>query len=142
MHRAQRTGGVATRGPYRYVRHPQYLGFIAIMVGFLIQWPTLITLLMFPILLRLYVRLARTEERSLQPDLASPGESVDWESAHAYAAYVARTPAFLPRLPGRRRGPAPGASRGGNSAPSPTNSPRPTRRCRTPLPRSSWFRKT
>lgn len=106
LHRAQRAGGVATRGPYRYVRHPQYLGFIAIMVGFLIQWPTLITLLMFPILLRLYVRLARREERSLQTDLAGLGESVDWESANAYAAYVARTPAFLPRLPsGRRRGP-------------------------------------
>lgn len=105
LHRAQRTGGVATRGPYRYVRHPQYLGFIAIMVGFLIQWPTLITLLMFPILLRLYVRLARREERSLEADLAGSGESADSGRAGAYVAYVARTPAFLPRLPDRRRGP-------------------------------------
>ena len=35
-------------GPYAYVRHPQYDGFILIMFGFLFQWPTLITLIMFP----------------------------------------------------------------------------------------------
>ena len=41
-------GALVTHGLYRHVRHPQYVGFVLVMVGFLIQWPTLITLLMFP----------------------------------------------------------------------------------------------
>ena len=56
VYRAQ--GALVTHGLYRRVRHPQYVGFVLVMVGFLIQWPTLITLLMFPILLAAYVRLA------------------------------------------------------------------------------------
>jgi protein-S-isoprenylcysteine O-methyltransferase Ste14 len=50
-------------GPYRLVRHPQYIGFVAIMFGFLLQWPTLLTLAMFPVLVLMYVRLAISEER-------------------------------------------------------------------------------
>ena len=38
-------------------------GFIAVMFGFLLQWPTLLTLVMFPVLVVMYVRLARIEER-------------------------------------------------------------------------------
>jgi sugar phosphate permease len=48
LYQAQRTQQVATTGPYAYLRHPQYTGFILIMLGFLVQWPTLLTLLMFP----------------------------------------------------------------------------------------------
>ncbi len=110
LHRAQRIGGVATTGPYRHVRHPQYLGFIAIMVGFLIEWPTLITVLMFPILLRLYIRLAKREEKTLQAAPAGTLEDVDMRRADTYAEYVTRTPAFLPRLPRGAR-PAPPSSR-------------------------------
>jgi hypothetical protein len=51
------------------------------------QWPTLLTLVMFPILMTMYVRLARREERELQADF---GE--------AYARYAAKTPAFFPHL--------------------------------------------
>jgi protein-S-isoprenylcysteine O-methyltransferase Ste14 len=87
LHKAQRAGKLATTGPYARVRHPQYLGFIAILVGFLLQWPTLLTLLMFPVLVVMYVRLARREEREA---LATFGE--------AYRAYMARTPAWLPRF--------------------------------------------
>lgn len=87
LYRAQRTQQVATTGPYAYLRHPQYTGFILIMVGFLIQWPTLLTLLMFPILVTMYVRLAKREEREA---LAQFGEG--------YLIYAAKTPAFLPRL--------------------------------------------
>jgi protein-S-isoprenylcysteine O-methyltransferase Ste14 len=84
---AQQGRRLATTGPYAYVRHPQYDGFILIMLGFLLQWPTLLTLLMFPILVWMYVRLARREEREVQA-----------EFGEAYARYGAATPAFLPRL--------------------------------------------
>lgn len=87
LYQAQRTQTLATTGIYARVRHPQYLGFIIIMVGFLIQWPTLLTLLMFPILVLMYVRLARREERDA---LATFGS--------AYAQYAAQTPRFFPRL--------------------------------------------
>ncbi len=77
-------------GPYAYVRHPQYDGFILIMAGFLFQWPTFITLIMFPILVTMYVQLARREEREV---LAEFGET--------YRRYMIATPAFFPRLGGR-----------------------------------------
>jgi protein-S-isoprenylcysteine O-methyltransferase Ste14 len=56
------------------------------MLGFLFQWPTLITLIMFPILVYMYVRLARREEREV---LAQLGDQ--------YRSYMTRTPAFMPR---------------------------------------------
>jgi protein-S-isoprenylcysteine O-methyltransferase Ste14 len=47
LYEAQRQQTLATTGVYAYVGHPQYVGFIVIMLGFLLQWPTLLTLLMF-----------------------------------------------------------------------------------------------
>jgi protein-S-isoprenylcysteine O-methyltransferase Ste14 len=47
---AQQAGRLAVTGPYARVRHPQYVGIIVIMLGFLLQWPTLLTLLMLPVL--------------------------------------------------------------------------------------------
>jgi protein-S-isoprenylcysteine O-methyltransferase Ste14 len=76
-------GGARFSGP---VPHPQYDGFILIMVGFLLQWPTLLTLVMFPILVMMYVRLARREDREVREAF---GEE--------YARYAATTPAFFPR---------------------------------------------
>ncbi len=92
LYDAQRSHTLAVTGPYAWVRHPQYAGFILIMLGFLLQWPTLITLIMFPILVTMYVRLARREERDV---LAELGEQ--------YAHYAKSTPAFIPRLGGLRR---------------------------------------
>ncbi|MET0584021.1 MAG: isoprenylcysteine carboxylmethyltransferase family protein [Candidatus Binatia bacterium] len=86
LYEAQRTKTLATTGPYAYVRHPQYDGFILIMLGFLLQWPTLVTLIMFPILVTMCVRLARREEREV---LSEFGDE--------YRRYANRTPAFLPR---------------------------------------------
>lgn len=86
LYAAQQAGQLATTGPYARLRHPQYLAFILILLGFLLQWPTLLTLLMFPVLTWMYVRLARREEREA---LAEFGE--------AYARYMAATPAFIPR---------------------------------------------
>jgi len=59
---AQSRHTLATAAIYEYVRHPQYVGFIVIMLGFLLQWPTLLTLVMFPVLVVMYARLARMEE--------------------------------------------------------------------------------
>jgi protein-S-isoprenylcysteine O-methyltransferase Ste14 len=87
LYAAQRQHTLAVSGPYAHVRHPQYVGFILIMLGFLVQWPTLITLLMFPVLVTMYVCLARREEREV---LTAFGET--------YARYAASTPAFVPRL--------------------------------------------
>lgn len=92
LYKAQREHQLATTGLYARLRHPQYVGFSLIMLGFLFQWPTLLTLVMFPILGVMYVRLARREEREA---LAEFGD--------AYARYAATTPAFFPRL----RPPAP-----------------------------------
>lgn len=87
LYAAQRTHRLATSGPYSRVRHPQYIGFVAIMFGFLLQWPTIITLVMFPILVFMYVRLARREEQDARAEFGD-----------AYARYEADTPAFFPRL--------------------------------------------
>ncbi len=87
LYQAQRTGTLATTGPYFYVRHPQYAGFALIMLGFLFQWPTLLTLIMFPILFLMYWRLALTEERQA---LDAFGE--------AYRSYSRATPRFIPKL--------------------------------------------
>ena len=83
LYEAQRTGTLAVSGPYAYVRHPQYGGFILIMLGFLLQWPTLVTLIMFPILVTMYVRLARREEKEIAEEFGDQ-----------YRRYAARTPAF------------------------------------------------
>jgi protein-S-isoprenylcysteine O-methyltransferase Ste14 len=87
LYRAQRNYEIACSGPYAKIRHPQYAAFIIIMVGFLIQWPTLPTLLMFPVLVWLYKRLARREEKEA---LAIFGE--------LYARYAENTPRFIPQL--------------------------------------------
>lgn len=87
LYAAQRTHSLATSGAYARIRHPQYVGFVLIMIGFLFQWPTLVTLGMFPILLIMYIRLARREERDA---LAEFGKT--------YEGYFREVPAFIPRL--------------------------------------------
>lgn len=63
LHEAAQTGRLASTGLYAHVRHPQYGGLLLIMIGFLVQWPTIPTLAMFPVLVIVYARLARSEER-------------------------------------------------------------------------------
>jgi hypothetical protein len=84
LRQAQDSGVPATTGPYAWARHPQYLALFSIMLGFLVQGPTLLILVLFPILVYLYVRLARREE---QETLAKFGQ--------AYAIYMKRTPRFV-----------------------------------------------
>ncbi len=90
LYAAQRRRTLATAGAYAYVRHPQYAGFVLVMFGFLLQWPTLLTLAMFPVLVFMYVRLAKGEERAA---LAEFGDT--------YRRYMAQVPSFVPRF-GRR----------------------------------------
>ena len=89
LYQAQKRNDLATTGPYAYVRHPQYVGFILVMLGFLVQWPTLLTLAMFPVLVWMYVRLGKAEEREA---IAAFGER--------YRRYATRVPGFIPRLSG------------------------------------------
>ncbi len=85
LYAAQQRRALATTGAYAYIRHPQYVAFIVIMLGFLLQWPTLLTLLMFPVLVVMYVKQARREEKEA---LAEFGD--------AYRHYMALVPAFIP----------------------------------------------
>lgn len=66
LYEATQKGILATWGLYKYLRHPQYAGFSLIILGFLLQWPTLPTLIMAPILWWRYYRLAKTEEKDMQ----------------------------------------------------------------------------
>ena len=87
LYAAQKNGRLATSGPYARIRHPQYAGFVLIMVGFLLQWPTFATLLMFPVLLYVYRRLAIREERDVAAEFGA-----------AWTRYAEVTPRFVPRL--------------------------------------------
>lgn len=85
--KAQRHHTLASTGIYAHMRHPQYVAFIAIMFGFLLQWPTLPTLIMFPILTIMYVRLSYKEEKISETEF---GE--EWRR------YAAVTPRFFPKI--------------------------------------------
>jgi len=87
LHAAQRAGRLATTGAYARLRHPQYASFVLIMTGFLLQWPTLVTLAMYPVLLVMYARLARHEEERM---IARFGDD--------YRRYRTSVPAFVPRI--------------------------------------------
>ena len=87
LYRAQKAGEVAQTGPYARVRHPQYVGFALIMLGFLLQWPTVLTLSMFPMLLVMYRRLALREEREAERVFGD-----------GYRRYAKGVPRFIPRI--------------------------------------------
>ena len=87
LYAAQHSHSLATTGPYARVRHPQYVGFVLIMVGFLFQWPTLLTIAMLPVLVVMYWRLAKAEEAEVRRAF---GE--------AYERYAQHVPTFVPRF--------------------------------------------
>jgi protein-S-isoprenylcysteine O-methyltransferase Ste14 len=82
---------VVDKGIYSYVRHPQYLGFILIISGWLIHWPTFPTLIMWPILIVLYYRLAKKEEKYLESQY---GEK--------YLLYEKNVPMFIPKIKNKK----------------------------------------
>lgn len=85
LYHAQRRHALAIAGPYARIRHPQYVALVLILLGFLLQWPTLLTLLMFPILLVMYGRLAVKEEAEMRAQFGPEFDN-----------YAARTPRFFP----------------------------------------------
>jgi len=78
-------GRLVTGGIYAYVRHPQYAGFILITLGMLIHWTTIPLLIMWPILVLLYYRLAKREEGEMEK-----------EFGNEYVEYIRKTPMFIP----------------------------------------------
>lgn len=83
----QSQGELVTDGVYKYVRHPQYTGIFIITLAFMIQWPTLTTLILWPFVIAMYVRLAKQEEQDVLK-----------EFPEAYREYMERTPMFFPRI--------------------------------------------
>ena len=87
LFQAQKQKCLAVSGPYRHVRHPQYDAFVLIMFGFLLQWPTLLTLAMFPVLVWMYIKLSAREEAEVKRTYGDE-----------YLSYAARVPRFFPKL--------------------------------------------
>lgn len=80
-------GELVTNGIYRYIRHPQYTGFLLITFGMILDWATLPLLVMWPILAVIYYRLARMEERDMEAQFDD-----------AYRAYEEQTGMFFPKV--------------------------------------------
>ena len=87
IHAAAKTDSMATSGLYRYIRHPQYTGFFLFLLGSVINWPTLITVLTLPLLWWVYLRLAKMEEN----------DAIE-KFGDRYREYMANTGRFLPSL--------------------------------------------
>ncbi|HLC00298.1 MAG TPA: methyltransferase [Candidatus Bathyarchaeia archaeon] len=78
-------GELVTGGIYEYIRHPQYTGFLFITLGLLVHWATIPLLIMWPILVVLYYRLAKKEEREMEREFGDK-----------YTEYKRRTRLFIP----------------------------------------------
>ena len=76
-----------TSGIYAHVRHPQYLGFLLLTLGINILWPTFSTLILWPILVLLYYRLATEEEKDMEEKFRDK-----------YLEYRTKVPMFIPRI--------------------------------------------
>jgi protein-S-isoprenylcysteine O-methyltransferase Ste14 len=83
---------LVTTGVYAYMRHPQYTGIFIITLGFMIQWPAITTLILWPFVIQMYFRLARKEERDVMEKYPV-----------RYREYKASTPMFFPRLSSFRK---------------------------------------
>lgn len=87
IHKARKQGKLVTTGLYAYMRHPQYVGFLLITLGLNVQWLTIITLALWPILAFLYYRLAKSEDKDVEEQF---GEE--------FRKYKQEVPAFIPRI--------------------------------------------
>lgn len=86
VYRARREGRFAGEGLYGVIRHPQYTGIMLAVFGQIVHWPTIITLVLFPIIVLVYVRLARKEEKDMFERFGT-----------AYQEYMRQVPRFFPR---------------------------------------------
>lgn len=78
-------GELVTDGVYSFSRHPQYAGFILMTFGLLVHWATLPLLIMWPLLVIQYIRLARKEEAEMEEEFGD-----------AFREYRERVPMFIP----------------------------------------------
>ena len=76
-----------TTGIYRYIRHPQYTGIFLFTLGWILHWPSVITLILWPVLTAAYVWLALFEERQAREEFGSEHD-----------VYARRTKRFLPGI--------------------------------------------
>ena len=87
VHHARREGRLATGRRYARVRHPQYTGLFLIVFGEgIVHWPTVVSVVAFPVIVLAYTALARKEERQML-DRFGP----------VYQSYMERVPMFVPR---------------------------------------------
>lgn len=93
IHQAQAKGLLTSQGIYSVIRHPQYVGLMLLTLGQLVQWPTLGGLVLWPLMVLVYMRLARQEERECTE-----------VTEGAYQRYAADVPAFIPGGLSRRLG--------------------------------------
>jgi len=84
-------GGLVTSGICRFIRNPQFAGFLLITLSMMFEWTTVTLLIMWPVLVWIYFRLARREERDMEAEFG------EW-----FLDYRERTGMFLSRLRGRR----------------------------------------
>lgn len=80
-------GKLVTTGIYRYIRHPQYAGLLLLSLGMMIEWATLSLLILYPVMIVMYVRLAKREEKDMLNEFGDE-----------YIDYIKRTKRFLPLL--------------------------------------------
>jgi protein-S-isoprenylcysteine O-methyltransferase Ste14 len=106
VYRATQEGRLATDGLYGVARHPQYTGIFLAIFGQLIHWPTIPTLVLFPVIVWAYYRLAKKEEQQM---LAQFGTQ--------YAAYQQQVPMFFPKREDWKRFLTPGGFREEESEP-------------------------
>ena len=97
---ATREGRLATDGLYAIVRHPQYTGIFVAVLGQLIHWPTIPTLILFPVIIWAYYRLAKREEQHMLETYGRP-----------YTVYQQQVPMFVPKQDDWKRFLAPGTFR-------------------------------
>ena len=85
---------IVLEGPYRYVRHPIYLGYVCFWTGLVLLYGSAAILIVVPIHVLLFIWRARLEESRLA------------ESSASYREYVKRTGFIFPRLRSGRGGAA------------------------------------
>jgi len=83
--KAKGNGVIIKTGVYRYIRHPQYTGVLLISLGIILNWATLTSLVTFPLVVWMYVRLAKKEEKNMIEEF---GEE--------YVIYKHKTKRFIP----------------------------------------------
>lgn len=86
LYRRREEKVLVTSGIYNYSRHPQYLGIILIAAGWFIHWPSILTLVMLPVLFYFYYKLTLKEEEEVMDSLEEPEK---------YKEYMAQTPRFI-----------------------------------------------